>query len=74
MRIAAGSGTSVPEVNQLLEARKAMEKMMGQMGRGKMPSLPGLGELPGSAPATARRSSPRKKKPKRKSGRRAGRR
>jgi signal recognition particle subunit SRP54 len=46
-RIAAGSGVTVPEVNQLLEARKMMEKMMGQVGKGKMPSLPGLGSLPG---------------------------
>jgi len=46
-RIAAGSGVTVPEVNQLLEARKMMEKMMGQVGKGKMPSLPGLGNLGG---------------------------
>jgi len=41
-RIAAGSGTSIQEVNQLLTARKQMEKMMKQLGKGKMPSLPGL--------------------------------
>ena len=40
-RIAAGSGTSVEQVNQLLEARKQMAKMMKQMGKGKMPALPG---------------------------------
>ena len=34
-RIARGSGTTVEEVNQLLEARKMMEKMMKQMGKGK---------------------------------------
>jgi signal recognition particle subunit SRP54 len=38
-RIAAGSGTSVQQVNQLLAARKQMEKMMKQFGRGKMPNL-----------------------------------
>jgi signal recognition particle subunit SRP54 len=38
-RIAAGSGTSVQQVNQLLQSRKQMEKMMKQMGRGKMPNL-----------------------------------
>jgi signal recognition particle subunit SRP54 len=38
-RIAAGSGTSVQQVNQLLSARKQMEKMMKQFGRGKMPNL-----------------------------------
>ncbi|HVM18077.1 MAG TPA: signal recognition particle protein, partial [Gaiellaceae bacterium] len=41
-RIAAGSGTTIQEVNQLLGARKQMEKMMKQIGKGKMPSLPGL--------------------------------
>jgi signal recognition particle subunit SRP54 len=71
-RIAAGSGTSVEQVNQLLEARKQMEKMMGQLGKGKMPSLPGMEGLPGapglpspngggSGSATRRSKSKRKK-------------
>jgi signal recognition particle subunit SRP54 len=38
-RIAAGSGTTVQQVNQLLAARKQMEKMMKQFGKGKMPNL-----------------------------------
>jgi signal recognition particle subunit SRP54 len=38
-RIAAGSGTSVQQVNQLLNARKQMEKMMKQFGKGKMPNI-----------------------------------
>jgi signal recognition particle subunit SRP54 len=38
-RIAAGSGTTVQQVNQLLAARKQMEKMMKQIGKGKMPNL-----------------------------------
>ena len=28
-------------MNKLLSARKQMEKMMKQMGKGKMPTLPG---------------------------------
>ncbi len=28
------------EVNRLLQARKQMEKMMRQMGKGKLPTLP----------------------------------
>ena len=40
MRSAAGSGTSVQQVNQLLSARKQMQKMMKQMKKGKMPGLP----------------------------------
>jgi signal recognition particle subunit SRP54 len=42
LRIAKGSGTSVQEVNRLLEARKQMEKMMKQLGKGKMPAFPGM--------------------------------
>jgi signal recognition particle subunit SRP54 len=40
LRIAKGSGTTVQQVNQLLAARKEMEKMMKQMGKGKFPTLP----------------------------------
>jgi signal recognition particle subunit SRP54 len=38
-RIAQGSGTTVQQVNQLLNARKQMAKMVKQMGKGKMPNL-----------------------------------
>ncbi|MEO5575550.1 MAG: signal recognition particle protein [Gaiellaceae bacterium] len=41
-RIAEGSGRTIQDVNKLLSARKQMEKMMKQMGKGKMPSLPQL--------------------------------
>jgi signal recognition particle subunit SRP54 len=40
LRIANGSGTTVQQVNQLLAARKEMEKMMTQMKKGKFPTLP----------------------------------
>jgi signal recognition particle subunit SRP54 len=43
-RIAKGSGTTVQQVNQLLAARKQMQKMMEQMAKGKMPSLPVAGK------------------------------
>ncbi|HJU46892.1 MAG TPA: signal recognition particle protein [Gaiellaceae bacterium] len=39
-RIAAGSGTTIDEVNRLMQARKQMQKMMRQLGKGKMPTLP----------------------------------
>ena len=60
-RIAAGSGTDIQQVNKLLSARKQMQKMMKQMGKGKMPDLgqmmadggaaqqPSLSARPGSA-------------------------
>jgi len=47
-RIAAGSGTSIDEVNKLLAARKQMQKMMKQFGKGKLPLLPP--ELTGGKP------------------------
>ncbi len=39
-RIAEGSGTSIDEVNKLLQARKQMAKMVKEMGKGKLPGLP----------------------------------
>ncbi|HET6850596.1 MAG TPA: signal recognition particle protein [Gaiellales bacterium] len=41
-RIAAGSGTNVQTVNQLLAQFKQVQKMMKQVGKGKMPQFPGL--------------------------------
>jgi signal recognition particle subunit SRP54 len=58
-RIAAGSGTTVTQVNQLLEGRKQMAKMMKQLGKGGMPTLPN-----GAAPTMGRQKN--KRKPKRK--------
>jgi len=40
LRIAKGSGTTVQQVNQLMTARKQMQKMMKQMSKGKFPTLP----------------------------------
>jgi signal recognition particle subunit SRP54 len=72
-RIAAGSGTTVTQVNQLLEARKQMAKMMKMMGSGKMPQIPGMGAagngLPGPGPSqqgAPRPSATRKSRSKRK--------
>jgi signal recognition particle subunit SRP54 len=68
-RIAAGSGTTVEQVNQLIEGRKQMAKMMKLVGSGKMPSLPGAAPtMPTGKPrpsATRKASSKRKKKAKR---------
>ncbi len=62
IRIANGSGTTVEQVNQLLEARKQMEKMMKQMGRGKTPALPSQQAPP---PLSAGRKTGVKRKKKR---------
>ena len=68
-RIAAGSGTTLQQVNQLIEGRKQMAKMMKMMGSGKMPSLPGtMPAAPSGKPrpsATRKSASKRKKKAKR---------
>jgi signal recognition particle subunit SRP54 len=68
-RIATGSGTSVEQVNQLIEGRKQMAKMMKMMGSGKLPSHPSAGPtMPSGKPrpsATRKSSSKRKKKAKR---------
>ena len=67
-RIAAGSGTTLEQVNQLIEARKQMAKLMKMAGSGKMPSLPGMPAaptMPSSKPkpsATRKASSKRKRK------------
>jgi len=46
-RIAAGSGTSPAEINQLLNQFRQMQTLMRQLGRGG--GLPGMGRLPGLA-------------------------
>jgi signal recognition particle subunit SRP54 len=62
-RIARGSGSTVEQVNQLLEARKQMEKMMKQVGKGKMPALAPDQALSGAArPSMTRKASAKRKK------------
>jgi signal recognition particle subunit SRP54 len=70
LRIARGSGTTVQQVNQLLEARKQMEKMMKGMSKGKMPALPGLegaGAAANGPGLTARPGSSSRKRKRKKS-------
>jgi signal recognition particle subunit SRP54 len=61
-RIAAGSGTTVQQVNQLLEGRKQMAKMMKMMGSGKMPQIPGAPNGAKPKPSATRKSSSKRKK------------
>jgi signal recognition particle subunit SRP54 len=63
-RIARGSGTTVEQVNQLLAARKQMESMMKQLGRGKMPALPGQKAPVGAGSSATRKASSKRKKRK----------
>jgi signal recognition particle subunit SRP54 len=64
-RIAQGSGTTVEEVNRLLEGRKEMEKLMKGMSKGKLPQLPGAAAAQAQAPQRkATKSNKRKKRSK----------
>ena len=63
-RLAHGSGTTVEEVNRLLEARKEMEKLMKGMSRGKLPQLPGAPAPPQATQRKATKSNKRKKRSK----------
>ena len=61
LRIANGSGTTVEQVNQLLEARKQMEKMMSRWGGGDA----GAVDQQAPTPLSAGRKSGVKRKKKR---------
>ena len=50
-RIAAGAGVEVSEVNKLLKMHRQMADMMKKMGKGgRMPTMPGMGAMPGGLP------------------------
>lgn len=66
-RIAAGSGTSVPEINALMERFEQAKKMMQQLSKGGgMPGMPGMPGMGGGSRQT-------KRKQKKKSGNKKGR-
>jgi signal recognition particle subunit SRP54 len=74
-RIAAGSGTTVEEVNRLLEARRQMEKLMKGMSKGKLPDLGSLGgqapaQVPGVQQQRTRKATKSNKRKKRQKSRR----
>jgi len=60
-RISRGSGTTVQQVNQVLEMRKQMERMLKQMNAGGKMRLPG----PGGTSAPARRTAKARRKRRR---------
>lgn len=70
MRIAKGSGTTVTEVNSLMDRFEAAKKMMTQMSRSGMPSIPGMPNMPGMGGGYTKKQS---KKQKAKSGSKKGR-
>ncbi|MEY5017067.1 MAG: signal recognition particle protein [Actinomycetota bacterium] len=50
LRIAKGSGMTVTDVNQLVNRFEQAAKMMKTVARGGMPSVPGMGPMPGGRP------------------------
>ena len=47
VRIAKGSGTTVTEVNALVNRFEQAAKMMKTVAKGGMPQMPGMGPIPG---------------------------
>jgi signal recognition particle subunit SRP54 len=48
LRIARGSGTTVTEVNSLVNRFEQAAKMMKTVAKGGVPNIPGVGPLPGA--------------------------
>jgi len=69
-RIARGSGTTVEEVNRLLEGRKEMEKLMKGMSKGKLPDLGALTGQAAPEKQTQRKATKSNKKKRRSKSRR----
>ncbi|WP_022886483.1 signal recognition particle protein [Glaciibacter superstes] len=67
LRIARGSGSSVTEVNQLVQRFEQAAKMMKTVARGGMPNVPGMGPVPGAG-FSGGRGKPQQKKKGSKSG------
>lgn len=67
-RIARGSGTTVAEVNSLVERFGQARTMMKQMARGGMPGMPGMGNMPGMGKKSRGRMAPQAAQRRGKSG------
>ncbi|HZK05062.1 MAG TPA: signal recognition particle protein [Actinomycetaceae bacterium] len=65
-RIAKGSGTTVTEVNQLVERFDQAKTMMKQMARGA--GMPGMGNMPGMGKKSKGRMAPQRQQRRGKSG------
>ncbi|CAN5141323.1 signal recognition particle protein [soil metagenome] len=61
LRIARGSGTSVTEVNALVNRFEQAAKMMKTVAKGGVPQVPGMGPVPGATFAGGRKQQPKKK-------------
>jgi signal recognition particle subunit SRP54 len=62
VRIARGSGTTVTEVNSLVNRFEQAAKMMKTVAKGGMPQVPGMGPMPGGSFGGGRGKQQSKKK------------
>jgi signal recognition particle subunit SRP54 len=60
VRIARGSGTTVTEVNALVNRFEQAAKMMKTVAKGGVPQVPGMGPIPGASYGGARKQQPKK--------------
>lgn len=68
LRIAKGSGTTVTEVNQLVQRFEQAAKMMKTVSRGGVPQIPGMGPMPGMGGHGGKKKQQKKKKGASRSG------
>ena len=61
LRIAKGSGTTVTEVNALVNRFDQAAKMMKTVAKGGMPQVPGMGPIPGAKFSGGGKQQPKKK-------------
>jgi len=61
VRIAKGSGTTVTEVNALVNRFEQAAKMMKTVAKGGMPQMPGMGPIPGAKFSGGSKQQPKKK-------------
>ena len=61
VRIAKGSGSTVTEVNALVNRFEQAAKMMKTVAKGGMPQLPGMGPIPGARFGGAKQQQQKKK-------------
>src|ERR1700712_3011501 len=61
MRIARGSGTTVTEVNSLVNRFEQAAKMMKTVAKGGVPQMPGMGPIPGAGYGGKKKVQPQKK-------------
>ena len=61
LRIARGSGTTVTEVNGLVQRFEQAAKMMKTVAKGGVPQVPGMGPIPGASYGGKKKGAPAKK-------------